>query len=46
MSRRYVDAEIPAKLIGSKLIRNYKGNEYVLNYQSANNAPLITINKG
>lgn len=40
-----IDTEIPAMLVGSKLIRNYKGSEYALNYQSASNAPLVTIRK-
>lgn len=41
-----IDVKIPAKLVGSKLIRNYKGCEYVLNYQSAHNAPSVTTRKG
>jgi cellobiose phosphorylase len=40
------DVEIPAKLVGTKLIRKYKGREYVLNHQSAHDAPLVTTSKG
>jgi cellobiose phosphorylase len=41
-----IDADIPAKLAGSKLVRKYKGRKYVLNYQIAHDAPCVTTSKG